>query len=746
MKQLSLLLFAGGSYLQIPAEIAFNEIAPIIHQNCSTCHNPDGIGPFSLITYEDITKRARQMSEVVQSGYMPPWQTDPHYSVGIIGERILSTDEISLIREWAAQQESSSSLPPEDYKYPVFNNKWALGEPDLVLKLPEPYSLSEQGIDVYRNFVIPLPIEVKRYVRALDIRPNTRLAIHHALITIDKSEHSRSQELLDPEPGFDGMGIGTAQNPSGHFIGWTPGQVPYECYPGTAWELFPGDDLVLQLHMLPTGKPEAIDPEVGIYFSEKPPELLSMILQLRNFDIDIPAGEQNYRVYETMDVPVDIQIIGVYPHAHYLGKSMELSAITGEGQKIPVLRIPQWDFNWQSDYRFKEPIGVPAGSKLVMDYTYDNSDENIFNPNHPARRVVGGWRSEDEMAEAVFQVIVETETDLRTLEKAQIAYDVDAAGGEANYLYYLATYQEQQNLLQSAYSLYERALVLDESFASAHYKLGVLDYQFGDIVKAEKRIELALNHNPRLVAPKLLLAQIAANQGDVQRAAHILKELIDSDPDIENAYLQLAALYSSINQPAEAFLWIEKGVTELPDSLVLKVEYAVILFEQNNYIESLTFLSEIIEVSQVEEPGSPAQNYLAVAHLYRGRIFNLQNKAAEALGDFQQAVSLAPKQHEPHKELILSYQTLNRSEKLKDSIQDFLTITSPDDYIYYDLFNKLDRFLYREMLIQLVNETMGSYSAYQICEHAINQLFYPEDSPELETLKKLRREFLMQSL
>lgn len=360
-----------------------DHVEPIIRTHCVDCHSPGGIGPFSLNTFQEVRRRGRQIAEVTESGFMPPWKPEPGYGPKLQDERRLKDDEIATLSQWFDAGMPSGDLsqvsPP-----PPAQNGWRLGEPDLILELPQPYPLPAEGLDIYRNFALPLGLSETRYIRAVEFQTSTRLAIHHALFLTDNTGRARVRDRSEPGVGYDGMGIGSALLPAGHIIGWTPGQRPYETPAGTGWEVGPDSDVVLQLHLQPTGRIEPINPRIGLYFAGTKPPLTSFVFQLRSFDIDIPAGEANYTIRESLTVPTDVDVLGVYPHAHYIGRDLRIFAILPDGREQGLLRIPEWDFNWQGDYRFENPLRLPAGTVLHMVYVYDNSAENPFKSLLPA--------------------------------------------------------------------------------------------------------------------------------------------------------------------------------------------------------------------------------------------------------------------------------------------------------------------------------------------------------------------------
>jgi cytochrome c553 len=242
------------------------DIKPILARRCVPCHQPDGDAPFSLVTYADTRRHARQIADVTAKRYMPPWKPDLD-SLRFVGDRRLSEEDIALIGRWveAGAPEGRNASPPS-----ASGRGWLLGEPDLVLTLPT-YRLRADGLDVFRNFVVTVPGQGTRYVRDLQFRPRSR-AVHHANIRLDATPGSRALDAADPEPGYEGMILHSADYPDGHFLGWTPGQAPPPSG-DLAWRLNGGTDLVVQLHMRPTGRVEEIAPLIGLYFTSEPPAI-----------------------------------------------------------------------------------------------------------------------------------------------------------------------------------------------------------------------------------------------------------------------------------------------------------------------------------------------------------------------------------------------------------------------------------------------------------------------------------------
>src|SRR5262245_13731886 len=273
--------------------LTFNkDIALIVWNRCATCHRPGEIGPFNLITYEDLRRHATQIAAVTARRVMPPWK--PAAGKGSFqNERRLTDAELDAIQRWiagGAPEGDPADLP----QLPQFANAWQLGTPDLVVTMPAPFTVPAAGADVFRTFVIPIPLANARYVRALEFRPGNARVVHHANLGVDRTRSSRQLDARDPEPGYSGSMERDARYPEGQLLGWTPGQAPHAVPDGTQWRLEPDSDLVVQLHLQPTGKRESLQVSAGFYFTDAPPTRTPIGLRLGSETIDIPAGDSQY--------------------------------------------------------------------------------------------------------------------------------------------------------------------------------------------------------------------------------------------------------------------------------------------------------------------------------------------------------------------------------------------------------------------------------------------------------------------
>jgi mono/diheme cytochrome c family protein len=399
-------------------------VAPIVYTHCVECHRPDGPGPFPLITYDDVAKRGSLIATVTSKRVMPPWHAVHGYGE-FAGERWLSDREIAVIAEWVA-----NGMPRGDATQtpapPTFSNEWQLGQPDLVLEMPAGFQVPADGMDLYRNFVLPTGLHEDRWVRAIELRPSSRRVVHHALFAYASGGTMSKRDGADGKPGFPGnMAIGVLPGPggSGGLGGWAVGGGAMRFPDGLQLKLPADSDFVLQVHLHPSGKAETERSKIGLYFSNTPPTKTAVSAELPALfgfgaGIDIPAGEANYVVRETLTLPAAVNVYSAYAHAHYLGKEMKVDAVLPDGSKKPLLWIRDWDFNWQEFYSYKDPVALPAGTRLEASIRYDNSSANPRNPHSPPQRVQWGLESTDEMGTIGLLLEIPDTADAPALQEA----------------------------------------------------------------------------------------------------------------------------------------------------------------------------------------------------------------------------------------------------------------------------------------------------------------------------------------
>jgi hypothetical protein len=409
-------------YPQQTRPVTFSEaIAPIVYDNCVTCHRPGEAAPFALISYEDVRKRGQLIAAVTKSRYMPPWHAE-HGFGEFKTERRLTDEQIALIGRWVnggMPQGDPAKMP----KLPQFTEGWHLGKPDLILEMPVAFDVPPDGPDIYRNFVVPTNLTSDRWVRAVEFRPSARRVVHHVLYGYDASGSVRKLDGQDGKPGYTASMGGNFTNTanSASLGGWAVGNMP-EFFPEEfALSLPKGSDIVLQMHFHPSGKPEKERSVVGIYFSSKPPERNLKGVELPPLfgfgaGINIPAGKSDYSIEDTLTLPVDVQAFGVFVHAHYVAKEVKATATLPSGAMQPLIWIKNWDFNWQDVYTFKSLISLPKGTRVDVRVTYDNSPNNPRNPNNPPKPVLWGEQTTDEMASVNIPMVTVRKEDEQVLQ------------------------------------------------------------------------------------------------------------------------------------------------------------------------------------------------------------------------------------------------------------------------------------------------------------------------------------------
>lgn len=385
------------------------DIAPVLNANCVTCHRPGEVAPFSLLTYKDARKHGRTIAAVVKKRIMPPWPPVSGYGE-FADERRLTDEQISLIQNWLA-----AGMPEGDRKDlptpPKFVSGWQLGTPDMTVTMAAAFEVPAEGIDIYRNFVIPLEIPEGKYIRAVELRPTNRRVVHHAVLSRDQTGAARRKDEADPGPGFTEVLI-TGHMLPGNLGTWVPGYKTVPLSEGLSLPWPKNTDLVLQEHFHAIGKPEKEQSTIGIYLTDQPPSKSIVDVVLEQKSLDISPGEKVYRSHDSLLLPVDVDVMGLFPHMHRLGKEMKLTARLPSGEEKILIWIKDWNFNWQMHYQILHPVRLPALTELMLDAVHDNSAENPNNPSDPPKRVFRGTQTEDEMSLAGIQLMLVNNSDL----------------------------------------------------------------------------------------------------------------------------------------------------------------------------------------------------------------------------------------------------------------------------------------------------------------------------------------------
>jgi peroxiredoxin len=399
---------------EAPAKVNFNRhVAPILFQRCTQCHRAGEVAPFELLSFADAAKRAKQIAAITKTGDMPPWKATPGYG-HFNNERFLTAQEKAILQAWVEQKAPEGDAADKPVS-PTFPDGWTLGKPDLIIKMPEKFTIPANGADILQNFVIPIGNKEDKVVAAMEFRPGNRRVTHHALCMLDNTGKARKLDEAEPGPGYSAGKGGFGFLPTGSIGGWAPGVVPHFLPEGMGRYLSKNSDLVLQVHYHPSGKEETDQSEIGVYFLKQPPKRILGGFSVENWKIDIPAGEEKYERKAEYKLPVDVFVVGVAPHMHLLGKEMKAWAELPNGKTVPLIDVKNWDFNWQDYYTYRKPIALPKGTVVKMVGYHDNSAKNPANPNKPPKPIKYGEGTSDEMSLVIFEATCDSITELLML-------------------------------------------------------------------------------------------------------------------------------------------------------------------------------------------------------------------------------------------------------------------------------------------------------------------------------------------
>ena len=669
-----------------PGEVTFVEhIQPLLNAKCAACHHEGGPAPFTVDTYEDAAPYARAMWLAAAEGYMPPWKPEPGFGGPFVGERRLTNDEIELLRRWAfggtprGEAAAPDAMADMDHLGHGVDaaGGWQLGTPDLVVELPEAYVLQPGGRDVFRNFALPIPVDGPRVVKGVEFQPTNHRVSHHANIRIDPTVNSLRLEARDPAVGYDAIASPTAVFPDGHFLGWTPGQLAPFLPDGMGWRLGPDTTLAVEMHLVPGTAPEPVGFRVGLYFTDVQPTVRPVMLRLGEQGIDIPAGEADYRIRDSYRLPVDVEVLSVQPHAHYRANEVKGWAELPDGSREWLIAIERWDFHVQDLYRLVEPLPLPAGTTVHMEYSYDNSADNPRNPVQPPVRVRWGQYTNDEMGDLHLQLLTRDPADTerllagalrKQLEDDMVGYEVlletvpdnpmihanfavtlDALGrdparavehyrayaaldGSPVAHYSLATALAARGATDEALVAFRRAIALgpDDAFAHfVHNGLGGLLLALGDAEAALAEFTAA--------------AAIEPNYGFAYNNMGVALERLGRPRDALLAYLKAAEVDATIADARFNAGWLLEGYARHVEALPLYREAHALAPDDVDTGLALAWLLATSSAPEVRNPAEALRLAEALADDVGDdpRVLDVLAAAQAATGDFDRAEQTA---------------------------------------------------------------------------------------------------------
>jgi tetratricopeptide (TPR) repeat protein len=429
--------------------------------------------------------------------------------------------------------------------------------------------------------------------------------LHHADLAIDLGRVSRALDRADPGPGFATMDGDQVYN----VYGWSPGKVPVMEPSDNAWTLNPGTDFVLLLHMVAGAQSETVQPAIGLFFSDTPPTRTPISVKLEAKAIDIVPGDPNYAVEDSYVLPVDVDAVSVYPHAHYLGKEVRGTATLPDGSQRDLLWIRQWDFRWQDRYRYRSPVFLPRGTRLSMRFTFDNSAANPNSRVDPPQRVRFGPRSTDEMAQLWLEVVPRRAEDAAILNADFVRRSMLAAIAAA-----------------------EMDVRLDPDDAAAHNVLATRYLTAGRVADARAQLEEALRLDPRDAEAHSNLGVVLQAQGLLNDGLQHLRTAVRLKPKNDAVHFNLGGGLLAVAQPDAAMREFETAIALNAENAAAHFNLALILGPRNRLDEAIAHLRRVVEINP---RNADAYHNLSVAYGLQGRI-------EDALAAGQAAVRLKP--------------------------------------------------------------------------------------------------------
>jgi Flp pilus assembly protein TadD len=547
----------------------------------------------------------------------------------------------------------------------VYSTEWQLGTPDLILKVASPMEVPASGTDLFHNFILPVPITETKYIRAMEIKPGAARVVHHANVLIDRTGSLRKLHPNDWQKGFPGMELtvdsGESFDPDSHFLFWKPDSPALVEPKGMPWRLDPGNDLILNMHLKPSGKVESLQATVGLYFADKPATAHPMLLQLEHDGaINIPAGDAAFVIEDQLKLPVDVDVLGVYPHAHYLGKRLEGYAVLPNGEKKWLILIKDWDIDRQSVYRFQSPLFLPKNSVLHMRYTYDNSKGNVRNPNSPPVAVKAGNRSVDEMGHLWLQVLPRavpgsTGDPRLLLERAWMQNNLRKDPDDHTALYNLASAEMIDGEYAPAIALYRRALVRTPDDVRTLTALGTALDGSGNWQEGKAEYQKALVVDPEDADARFDLAHLESKHGSYGEAEQEYRRLLLENPKDASAHNELGAVLLAVNRTVEAKQEFESALALDPDNFDALYNLAGAEADENQ-----ARAAELLERALTVRDDADAHQLLGNVYAQAGRL-------ADALDQFKAVQTARPHDAVPHRQLAQLYSQMGQ---LSDAIKE----------------------------------------------------------------------------
>ena len=394
---IALAVSLAGAGASRPAKVTFyKDVLPILQGRCQACHRPGEVAPMSFLTYADVRPWAKAIREAVLIRKMPPWSADSKYGK-FLNDPSLSQKQIDTLVAWAdsGALEGDPKVAPQPV---AWMDGWNIGQPDVILEMPQEFQVPAAGTIEYQHIIIPTAFTEDKWIERAEVRVGNRAVVHHVIGYIREpgSTWLRGARPGEPFVPDDWSRGGEVVLPADIVAGFAPGLPPTILPEGKAYLVKAGSDLVIQMHYTANGKPAADRTRIGLIFARKPPQERVTALAVHNARFTIPAGAPNYRVDSRVTFDAPLTLLAMMPHMHYRGRAFEIRAVLPTGESKILLKVPRYDFNWQLTYALEQPLQLPKGARLECAGYFDNSANNRFNPD-PAKPVRWGDQTWQEM-------------------------------------------------------------------------------------------------------------------------------------------------------------------------------------------------------------------------------------------------------------------------------------------------------------------------------------------------------------
>ena len=391
----------------------YKDVLPVLEQHCQACHRTGEIAPMPLTTYDEVKPYVQAMKSAVESRQMPPWFADP--KVGKFSDDpSLSAREIQTIVRWA-DAHAPAGNPKDAPPAPHWAEGWIIPQPDQIFTMPVPVKLPAHGDVEYTYEIVPTNFKEGRWVQMSEVRPTSRDHVHHAVVYIrppdstwlrDAPVHQpfTASEMTDPKAHAEALAT-----TSDMLLVYAPGSSPDRWPDGMAKYIPAGSDLIFQMHYTTNGTAATDQTSIGVIYAKHPPKQRVLTLQLTNHTFMIPPETDDYTVYRRGTLPNDCTLLSFFPHMHLRGKKFEYDIVHKDGTIEPLLKV-NYDFHWQLSYKLATPLPLKAGTVLQAVATYDNTANNMHNPD-PTKWVKWGGQTYEEMMVGFFDVAVPASVD-----------------------------------------------------------------------------------------------------------------------------------------------------------------------------------------------------------------------------------------------------------------------------------------------------------------------------------------------